>query len=150
MGLAQEQLMAGKPRGKWSAKLSIERTYNEEIPKQWWLSSRVICCRTVFGSEILDFLPSIAWITPWLLDLISRWILEYPQWMTNKGSNLMATISAQPILHPFLFQPGQSFHESHLLSRTIPIPCDDEASTQKSMEVIGGFYKVELQKSKDN
>ena len=71
--------------------------------------------------------------------------------MTNRRVNSMATISAHPIFRPFLFQPGWSFHESHSFSRIMPIPQDEKASTQKSMdEVTGGFDRVEPQKFRDN
>lgn len=58
----------------------------------------------------------------------------------------MATILAQPILRPSLFQPGENFHALHSPLKTTPTPHDDEASTQNSTEETGGgFENIELQ-----
>ena len=63
----------------------------------------------------------------------------------------MATISAQPILRPFLFQPGQSLQKSHCPPKTTPIPHDEEASTQNSIwEAVGGLERVEPQNGADS
>ena len=69
-----------------------------------------------------------------------------PLCIANRSPSSIATISAQPMLRPSVFQPGVSFHESHSLSRTIPTPHEDDASTQNSMgEVSGGFVIAEPQ-----
>lgn len=76
---------------------------------------------------------------------------ERPRWIANKRPSSMATISAQPMLRPFLSQLGRSFHASHSLFRIIPMPHDDEASTQKSIEeVTGGFDRKEPQNSEES
>jgi hypothetical protein len=60
----------------------------------------------------------------------------------------MATISAQLIFRPSLSQPLESFQKSQQVPKTIPMPHDDEASTQKLVgETGGGFDSFEPQKS---
>lgn len=59
----------------------------------------------------------------------------------------MATISAHPISRCEDFHPGLSFHESQWLSKTIPIPQEVEASTQKGMlDGADGRLRIEPQK----
>jgi hypothetical protein len=63
----------------------------------------------------------------------------------------MATISAQPMFRPPLCQFMDNFQKSQSLSKTIPIPHDDEASTQNLiLDVGGGLDKMEPQKSANN
>ena len=63
----------------------------------------------------------------------------------------MATISAQPMLQPSLSQPGKSFQASHSLLKMIPMPQEDEASTQNlTGEQGGGLVSVEPQNSAVN
>ena len=63
----------------------------------------------------------------------------------------MAMISAQPILWPFLCQPGCNFQASQLSPKIMPMPQEDEASTQNSIgKGGGGLAKEEPQKSDDN
>lgn len=93
----------------------------------------------------------MAWITPWLSDFMMKWTLEKPLWMANKRPSSMATNSAHPMLQPSRFHPGDSFQESHWPSRTIPMPHEEEASTQNSIgEAGGGLVRNEPQKSADS
>ena len=67
--------------------------------------------------------------------------------MAKRSPNLIATISAHPMLWPSLSQPGQSFQASHSSSRIIPMPHDDDALSQNwTGEALGGFDKEEPQK----
>ena len=76
---------------------------------------------------------------------------ENLQWTANKRPNLMAMISAHPMLWPFLSQPGRSFHDSHSSPKMTPIPQDEEVSTQNSIgEGVGGLDRVEPQKSEES
>ena len=63
----------------------------------------------------------------------------------------MAKISAQPILHLSLFQPGENFQALHSPLKTILMPHDEEASTQNLIrETGGGFVSVEPQKGDES
>ena len=76
---------------------------------------------------------------------------EYPLWIAKSKPNSIATISAQPILRPYLFHPELNFHASHSPLNITPIPQDDDASTQNSIvEVVGGFNKKEPQKERES
>ena len=70
--LAWAWLRAGRPLDGGSAKLFKEGTYNEEIQSLYCASNEVILCKTKFCSRLLDFPPWIAWMTPWLSDLIRK------------------------------------------------------------------------------
>ena len=60
----------------------------------------------------------------------------------------MATNSAQPMLRPSASQPEDKCQASHSPSKTIPMPQEEEASTQKSTgEVGGGLDRTDPQKS---
>ena len=76
IALAWTQLGASNPWDGGSAKLSAEGTYKEEIHKLYCAKRRVIHCNTAFCSGLQDFPPSIAWITPWLSDLMRKWVFE--------------------------------------------------------------------------
>ena len=59
----------------------------------------------------------------------------------------MAIISAQPMSRPSLSQPGRSLQASQISSKMMPMPHEDEASTQNSTEEgVGGFESDEPQK----
>ena len=78
-------------------------------------------------------------------------MLVKPLCTAKKRPSSMATISAQPMLRPSLSHPGTSLQASHSSSNIMPIPQDEEASTQNSMEDVGGgFDNDEPQKSVDN
>jgi hypothetical protein len=63
----------------------------------------------------------------------------------------MATILAQPILRLFLSHLGISLQASHFLSRMIPMPQDEEASTQNSIgDTRRGLESEELEKLADS
>ena len=70
--LAWARLRAGRPLDGGSARLSMEGTYNKEIQNLYHASNKVILCKTKFCSGLLDFSPWIAWMTPWLSDLIRK------------------------------------------------------------------------------
>ena len=71
--------------------------------------------------------------------------------MAKSRPNSMAMNSAHPILRPFLSHSGCNLHASHLFPSIVPIPQDDEASTQNSTgETIGGFDREEPQKITDS
>jgi hypothetical protein len=67
-----------KPLDGLSAKLSTEGTYEEEIQSLYCDSKRVIRCNTAFCLGLRDFPPLMAWITPWLSDLMRKWELVWP------------------------------------------------------------------------
>ena len=76
--------------------------------------------------------------------------MEKPRWTANNNPSSMATISAQPMSRPPLFQPERSFHASHSCPNMTPMPQVEEASTQKlTGDVGGGFDNREPQKSRD-
>ena len=63
----------------------------------------------------------------------------------------MVTISTHPMLQPCVSQPFFNFQVSHSLPKTILMPHDDEASTQNSVdEMGGGFERIDPQNSADS
>jgi hypothetical protein len=77
-----------------------------------------------------------------------KWVLEYPSWTAKSNPTSIATVSAQPILRPSESQPLENFQASHTPLKTMPIPQEDDASTQKSIgEMGGGLDNMEPQKS---
>lgn len=72
-------------------------------------------------------------------------------WIAKSRPSSIATISAHPMFRPSVFQPTDNLQASHSPLKTIPMPHDEEASTQKSTEEAGGgLDKEELQKAKAN
>ena len=125
-----------------SAMLSTDGTYKEGIHNLWYDKSKVILCSTWFCSGLLDLPPLIAWMTPWLSDLMRKWVSENPWWIANSRPNSIATISAYPMSWPSLSQTHHSFQASHSWPKTMPIPQGDDASTQNLTDNMGGGFKM--------
>ena len=69
----------------------------------------------------------------------------------DNSPNSIVMILAQPILQLCLSQPGWNFQVSQLSLSTMPIPQEDEASTQNSTgDTGGGLAKEEPQKLEDS
>ena len=89
----------------------------------------------------------MACITPWLSDLTRKWMSEYPRCIAKRSPSSIATISAHSMLWLSLSQLKWSFQASHLSSKMIPIPHEEEALTQNwTGEASGGLDREELEK----
>ena len=121
--------------------------YKDDIHILCWVSKVVMRWRTAFCEGLLDLPPSMAWITPWLSDLMRKWEPGCPLWMAKSKPSSIAIISAHPILRPSLFQPNENFQASHSPPKTMPTPQEEDASTQNSTgEVGGGLASTDPQK----
>lgn len=127
-------LSKGIPREGLSVILSFDGMYRDDSQMEFVRRSVVICCNTWLCSGLCDFPSSMALITPMLSDFIVKCILVKPWCTASLSPQLIAMISAQPILWCWLeSQLSASFQESHSLLKTTPIPQDVDASTQNSI-----------------
>ena len=69
-----------------------------------------------------------------------RWHFLKPQRTRHWSPSSNATISALPMLSPFVFQPRTNSPDSQNSSTTTSIPNDVEASTVKVIILIGGSH----------
>jgi hypothetical protein len=99
----------GIPRDGASATLTAEATYSEVIQMPQICAVATRRCRTRFCSRLRLFPDDSAPITPVLSDFTRKRVLVYPQAIAVSRPSSMATISAQPMSRPSLFQPGLSF-----------------------------------------